>query len=112
MVRWEGSEEERPPMPNCPECGSNQVIKNGTIHNGKPKCACKECGRQFVERQESHRIAEATKALVDKLLLERISLAGIVRATGVSARWLQYYVNAKYASMPQVADVPAQKNVG
>src|SRR5215217_6361571 len=97
-------------MPNCPKCGSGKVIKNGTIHNGKAKFACKECGRQFVEDAQSHRISAETKALVDKLLLEGISLAGIVRATGVSARWLQYYVNEKYAKVPQVADVPVQKN--
>nr|WP_228057246.1 hypothetical protein [Tychonema sp. LEGE 07203] len=40
-------------------------------------------------------IAEATKKLIDRLLLEKISLAGIVRATGVSERWLQYYVFRK-----------------
>src|SRR5215217_7818807 len=97
-------------MPNCPGCGSSQVIKNGTIHTGKPKFACKACGRQFVEQPQSRRISEETKALIDKLLLERISLAGIVRTTGVSARWLQDYVNEKYAKVPQVADVPVQKN--
>ena len=96
-------------MPNCPACGSAKVIKNGTIHSGKPKFACKACGRQFVENPQGHHISEDTKALVDKLLLERISLAGIVRASGVSARWLQYYVNAKYEAVPQVADVPPGK---
>jgi hypothetical protein len=65
-----------------------------------------------VENPQSHRISEGTKALIDKLLLERLSLAGIVRATGVSARWLQYYVNDKYAKVRQVADVPVQKNDG
>jgi insertion element IS1 protein InsB len=96
-------------MPNCPDCGSAKVIKNGTIHNGKPKFACKECRRQFVENPQRHRISEESKTLIDKLLLERLSLAGIVRATGVSARWLQYYVNAKYATVRQVATVPVQK---
>ncbi len=24
-------------MPSCPRCGSSHVIKNGHIHNGKPK---------------------------------------------------------------------------
>ena len=62
-----------------------------------------------MENPEGHRIAEDTKALVDKLLLERISLAGIVRATGVSARWLQYYINAKYEAVPQVVEVPPVK---
>lgn len=97
-------------MPNCPRCQSEKVIRNGRIHNGTPKFACKECGRQFVEKPQKHYIAEETKALIDKLLLERLSLAGIVRVTGVSARWLQDYVNRKYGDVPQQVDVPAQKN--
>ena len=27
-----------------------------------------------------------------------------------ASRWLQYYVNEKYVKVPQVADVPVQKN--
>jgi hypothetical protein len=77
---------------HCPTCQATQIIKNGSIHNGKPK-----------------RISDATKQLIDKLLLERISLVGIVRVTGVSPRWLQYYVNAKYASVPRSMTVTEQK---
>ena len=40
-------------MPICPECGSSQVIKNGHIHSGKPKYACKGCGRQFDDLSET-----------------------------------------------------------
>ncbi len=29
-------------------CGSHHAIKNGSIHNGKPKRQCKECGQPFV----------------------------------------------------------------
>jgi insertion element IS1 protein InsB len=47
--------------------------------------------------------------LIDKLLLERVSLAGIVRVTGVSARWLHYYVNTKYAAVPRSVTVTEQK---
>jgi len=57
-------------------------------------------------------ISAETKALVDRLLLERLSLAGIVRVTGVSKRWLQYYINAQYADVPQVADVPSPQKKG
>jgi len=39
--------------------------------------------------------------LVDLLLLERLSLAGIARAVGVSQSWLQTYVNDVYEDMPQ-----------
>ncbi len=41
---------------------------------------CKECGRQFVEEPENRIIPDETKELIDRLLLEKISLAGIARA--------------------------------
>ncbi|GFZ97512.1 hypothetical protein [Okeania sp. KiyG1] len=37
--------------------------------------------------------------LIDKLLLEKISLPGIIRITGVSEKWIQNYVNRKYAGV-------------
>ena len=46
-------------------------------------------------------ITGETKVLIDKLLLEKISLSGIVRVTGVSERWLQNYVNNKYETIPK-----------
>jgi len=39
----------------------------------------------------------ATKELIDRLLLEGLSKAGIARALKVSEQWLQDYVNRKYA---------------
>ena len=54
-------------------------------------------------------IAQATKDLIDKLLLERLCLAGIARVTGVSELWLQRYVNAKYSSVPRQVSVGAKK---
>lgn len=97
-------------IPHCPCCQSEDVIRNGHIHNGKPKFACKTCGRQLVENPQQQQISETTKALVNKLLLERVPLVGIVRVTGVSARWLQPYVNRQYADPPRQVNVPAQKN--
>jgi phage portal protein BeeE len=41
--------------------------------------------------------------------LERISLAGIARATGVSKKWLQDYVNNKYASIEREIKVQPKK---
>jgi insertion element IS1 protein InsB len=93
----------------CPKCQGTRLVKNGTIHTGKPKWMCKDCRRQFVATPTQPRITDQTKQLIDKLLLERISLAGIVRVTGVSARWLQYYVNAKYAAVPRSVTVTEQK---
>ena len=96
----------------CPRCQSEQIVKNGTTHNGKPKYMCKDCQRQFVENPESRRISDETTALIDKLLLERISLAGIARVVGVSERWLQTYVNEKYRTVPREVRVRAKKSAG
>ena len=79
----------------CPKCGSYHTIKNGSTHNGKPKRQCKDCGRQFVINPTNKTVSDETKQLIDKLLLERISLRGIARVTGVSWSWLQNYVNNK-----------------
>ena len=80
---------------NCPYCDSIEVVKNGYHSVSTPKFLCKGCGRQFVEHPKKQPIAQETKALIDRLLQERLSLAGIARVTGVSERWLQTYVNAK-----------------
>jgi hypothetical protein len=46
--------------------------------------------------------------LIDRLLLEKIPLAGIARAALVSETWLQKYVNNKYAQIPQQVNVSAK----
>ena len=94
----------------CPSCNSKKYVKNGSIHTGKQKYACKACGRQFVTNPQFRKISDETKTMIDRLLLERLSLAGIARVTGVSERWLQDYVNQCYAEQPRNAHVSAKKN--
>ncbi|MEL6606526.1 MAG: IS1 family transposase [Cyanobacteria bacterium J06614_10] len=96
-------------LPICPGCESKRVVKNGKIHNGKQNHKCKDCGRQFVEDPQQKRISDDTKALIDALLLERISMAGIARVAKVSEPWLQQYVNEKYANVPRQVTVRFSK---
>lgn len=96
-------------MPACPKCSSEQTVKNGRIHNGKQRFLCHECGRQFVEQPQQKVIDSTTRELIDRLVLEKISLAGIARAVQVSEQWLQTYVNEKYASVPRQVHVSAKK---
>ena len=49
-------------------------------------------------------IEQETRELIDRLWLERISLAGIARAIPISQQWLQPYVNEKYAGVPRSVD--------
>ncbi len=85
----------------CPACGSRHLIKNGSVHNNKPKYQCKGCSRQFVINPTKTIISKETKQLIDRLLLERISLRGIAKVTQVSWSWLQDYVNQKLAHTPR-----------
>ncbi len=99
-------------MSNCPTCYSARIVKNGRIHNGKQRYLCRECGRQFVEQPTKKIINAATRELIDRLLLERISLAGIARVAMVSETWLQLYVNEKYASVARQVEVMVKKRGG
>ncbi len=85
---------------NCPHCHSHSLKKNGHTHYGKQNYYCKGCGRQFVENGQEWFISDSEKELIDKLLLERIPLAGICRVTGVSERWLLSYIKEVYAGLP------------
>ena len=93
----------------CPTCQSTHVLKKGKIHNGKQNFKCRECGRQFVQDPQNKIIDQATRTLIDKLLLEKIPLAGIARVVGVSEPWLQNYVNKKYQNGSQQVNIRAKK---
>ena len=66
----------------CPDCDSDQIIKNGFNALDKQIYRCKACGRQFVLGPDKGPISKETKDLIDRLLLERIALAGIARVVG------------------------------
>jgi transposase-like protein len=57
----------------CPQCGSPKYKSNGHIHSGKQNHQCKAGGRQFGECFEQYLISDHTRALIERLLLERIS---------------------------------------
>jgi len=65
-----------------------------------------------VSNPRNQPIPEATKQLVDKLLLERMSLRAIARVAGVSLQWVQSYVNSKSHPVEQkVQVIPKKKYV-
>ncbi len=95
---------------SCPTCGSHDIMKNGTTRRGKQNHKCKDCGRQFVEDPQWKPKDRDTVSLINLLLLEKIPLAGIARATGVSESWLQKYVNDFYETVPQEVEVLPKVN--
>jgi insertion element IS1 protein InsB len=71
-----------------PRCKSPKYKKNGRIHNGKQQHHGHDGGRQVVQGFAQYLIAEETRALIERLLLTRISLRGICRAVDVGLKWL------------------------
>jgi insertion element IS1 protein InsB len=84
----------------CPWCKSSKYKKNGHIHNGKQNHHCHDCGRQFVQWCEQYRIAQAKRSLIERLLVERISLRGICRAVGVTLKWLWGFLVQCFEALP------------
>ena len=92
-------------LPACATCSSDAVVKNGQTRHRKQNYKCRDCGRQFVEEPQWRAVSVEHRAIIDRLLLEKIPLAAIARAMQVSEQWLQTYVNAKYASLQQKVQV-------
>lgn len=95
---------------HCPYCFSVAIVKNGSNGVGTPKFKCKTCLRQFVECPKNKRISIEQKRLIDKLLLERLPLAGVARVVEVSEPWLQQYVNGKYADVARTVTTAQKKS--
>src|SRR5215831_1475614 len=89
------------PRGACPQCRSNWFKRNGHIHTGKQNHRCKLCGRAFVLSPENHLITEEQRTLIERLLLERISLRGICRAVGVGLRWLLQFMVQRFQAAPE-----------
>jgi insertion element IS1 protein InsB len=82
----------------CPRCGLSHTKKNGHTYYRKQNYRCLSCGRQFVGG--SQRVGDETRALVKRLLLERVSLRGICRVTGLSLTWLLQFIAVLYERLP------------
>ena len=87
----------------CPQCGLSHVKRNGLTHYGKQNYRCKDCDRQFVE--DSQHIGEELKDLIKVRLLERLSLRGICRVTGVSLTWLLHFITELNCALPDDLNV-------
>jgi hypothetical protein len=85
----------------CPQCASPKYKRNGHIHSGKQNHQFKNCGCQFVECFEQYLISDNTRALTERLLLERISLRGICRTVGVGLKWLLGFLVQCFEALPE-----------
>ena len=94
----------------CPRCQSEDISRNGRNGRGKQSYKCRDCGRKFVLNPGWSALNEEQKALIDRLLLERLSLAGIARVMQRSEDCIQRYVTCKTEQTSQTVEVtPKEK---
>jgi insertion element IS1 protein InsB len=62
-----------------------------------------ECGRQFVEKTAG--ISPENRALIEKLLLERLSLRGVCRVLGIALTSLLRFMEELYEQSPDDLNV-------
>ena len=68
-----------------------------------------ECGRQFVEKTAG--ISPENRALIEKLLLERLSLRGVCRVLGVALTSLLRFMEKLYEQSPEDLNVVLPQTV-
>jgi hypothetical protein len=90
----------------CPQCQGTKIVLNCKTYYGKQRYKCQKCQRQFVENPRNQPISDDQKQLID---IEKIFQTAICRASGVSKRWLQYYVNQKYYQLEKKANICEKK---
>lgn len=88
----------------CRACAETKVVKNGLrpSKEGRKQCwKCKECGFQGVENPGKKVIETFTRILIQKVLLERLSLRGLCRVFDVSLSWLMWFSTSVCKAAPK-----------
>lgn len=80
--------------PVCPRCGADHTVRNGANSAGTPTFRCRGCGRRFVAVPRKGPVPDDRRALVERLLAERVGVRAIARVTGHSRSWVQRFGNA------------------
>ena len=84
--------------PECRECGSSNIVKNGHSASGSQQYHCKDCGAHKVLDPEPRGYSEEEKKKILRAYRERGSKRAISRISGVSRntvsrntlnRWLE-----------------------
>ncbi len=85
----------------CPQCRSQEIVKNGHSPKGKQQYRCKACGRSGV-LNPSVPYTEVEKSQILAAYYERPSMRGIERVFGVARQTLVAWLKkGGTGSLPQ-----------
>ena len=86
----------------CPYCLGTNLRPKGWKTKAKGKrqrrFKCQDCKKHILLGGRKWYVSDEQLELLQKLLLERISLRGICRVIGISLSWLLFYLKKLYAS--------------
>ena len=86
------------------------MVRNGANSAGTQTFRCNGCSRRFVADPQRGPVTDETKALIERLLGERMALRAITRITGVARSWLQTFVNDLYRDQTPWEPGPLKKS--
>jgi IS1 family transposase/transposase-like protein len=87
----------------CRNCGSSNIVKNGTNKSGSPQYHCKSCGVYRVLTPQQ-RYSTAQKTTILKATQERISLRGLQRVFGVHRQTVSRWLVEQVRQLPVLVD--------
>lgn len=94
----------------CHQCGSDQIVKNGSNGAGNPKYKCKTCG--FGGVFQTVRKSEDFKEMVIKAAQERSSARGLARTFGISPQTALNWIKKSPIASPHRDDSTAGQEKG
>lgn len=90
----------------CPNCESEDIVKNGTDYKGDQKYHCHYCGG-YGTLDAKNRYPKADKEQVLKAYQERVSMRGIWRIFGVVPKTLLRWIKAALKDLASIAETLA-----
>ena len=87
----------------CPDCGRDNLVRNGTDYKGAQKFRCNDCGA-YGTLDATVRYTPERKEEILRAYQERSSLRGIRRTFGVARKTLARWLKQKAKTLPEVAE--------
>ena len=91
----------------CPNCASQNIVKNGKDYKGAQKYKCNDC-LSYGTLEAKARYSESFKDMVIRAYLERMSMWGIYRTFGVHPDTLVRWLIERAEILPEVSETLAQ----
>lgn len=86
----------------CPQCGSENIVRNGHDYKGAQKHHCHDCGAYgTLEKKANH--DERTRQQATDAYFERMSMRGVKRVFSVARNTLAHWLEEEAASLPELS---------